>query len=344
MTEHKPTVAVQVVTWNGLRHIPSCLRSVEEQTYTDHQLLIIDNASIDGSLEWLRANAPKVYILRNNKNAGFARAHNQGFRLTKSPYVLCLNQDVVLDRTWLDKAVEVMESDPEVGMIGGRIIRYDYDENSLTGIAISDIVDTAGLAADRGRHVVDRESGWPLSRHQVTSGPVFGLSGACVLFRLAALESVRYQDEFFDEDFFAYKEDVDLAWRFHRRGWSAWYRDDLVAYHYRSIRGVAMSISWRMAQYYRGREQRNAWYSYRNHLLMLLKNERPSTFWPDSLWILWFEIGKFVFLLFTRPRTLSAWGDVFRLAGKMRRKGKVISSSATVPAGQVRQWFRKVMA
>lgn len=341
MPENSPTISVQVVTWNGMRHLPTCFRSIEEQTRPADQLLVIDNYSIDGTLDWIRDNAPRAYILRQNRNTGFAHGHNQGFRLTKTKYILCLNQDVILDKEWLERATEIMEKNPQLGMLGGRIMRYDYDDHELTGVVISDIVDSAGLRIDRARHVIDRESGWKMDRHRAESGLVFGLSGACIMFRTAALNAVRYGDEYFDEDFFSYKEDIDLAWRLQRAGWSAWYQDDLLAFHHRTIRGEAMSASLRMAKYYWQREKMNARFSYRNHLLMLIKNETPTTFWPDSPWIIWYETGKFIFLLFTRPRTLSVWREVLRLIPSMKRKARLIEEKSKVPAKEIRMWFLK---
>ena len=325
--------------WNGIVHLPTCFQSIEKQTNKNFSILVVDNGSLDGSVAWIRVNVPHAYILQNNRNLGFADAHNQAIRLSKAPYVLCLNQDFLLEPQWIESAVTYLDAHPEVASYGTRIVRYSYNEQALTGVDISGIIDSTGLRVTRSRHAFDRDSGRRTEDRAPHSEFVFGLSAACVMYRRSALESVRYQDEYFDDDFFAYKEDVDLSWRLQRAGWSAWYDDTITAYHHRSIRGQNSVSSLKLAQSHRHRTAINTRLSYRNHQLMLLKNETAGTFWPDSIQIVWYEFRKFVFLLFTGPKTLNAWVDVWRLAGRMRKKKAIIRQHARRSAGEVRQWF-----
>ncbi len=332
-------ISIQLVSWNGIVHLPSCLRSIEAQTLKPKRLLIVDNGSVDETVRWLQANAPTAYVLRNNRNLGFCRGHNQAFRLANTPYVLCLNQDIVLDPQWLDRAVQIMDDHPEVGALGGMTVRSDYDENSLTGIKDSGIIDSTGLVVYRSRHAVDRDSGTARDTCHRPAGSVFGLNAACIVYRMAALESIRYQDEYFDDDFFAYKDDIDTSWRLRRAGWECWYDPRLIAFHHRTIRGEQSVSSLQIARQHRRRKQVNAWFSYRNHLLLLIKNETRATFWRDAAWILWYEFRKAGYLLVTQPRALTAWRDILKLRTNMRRKAKTIRTTARCTPMQIRTWF-----
>src|SRR5207249_3779185 len=98
-------VSINIVSWNGLTHLPTCLESVVHQHFQDFSILIIDNGSVDGTVAWLQENYPHAHLLRNSRNLGFARAHNQGIRLAGSDYILLLNQDVVLTPEWLSRGV-----------------------------------------------------------------------------------------------------------------------------------------------------------------------------------------------------------------------------------------------
>ncbi|MFN3301467.1 MAG: glycosyltransferase, partial [Patescibacteria group bacterium] len=105
-------ISIQIVTWNSRKFLSECLNSIFNQTYKDFSILIIDNASNDGTIEFIKENYPTLNILRNSKNLGFATAHNQGLRLFEnSPYVLLINPDVILEKDWLEKILSVIEKD-----------------------------------------------------------------------------------------------------------------------------------------------------------------------------------------------------------------------------------------
>lgn len=334
-----PRVAVHIVTWNSLQHLPNCLEAVKHQRYPDIDLLLVDNASVDGTEKWLREHYPHIHFLRNTRNVGFARAHNQGLRITDAPYVLLLNPDVILQPDWLERGVAYLEAHPEAGSFGGKLRRFEYSPDELREVRFSDIIDSAGLVGNRARHFVDRGSGVPDQGQFDHDQPVFGFSGACVLFRRTALESVRYKDEYIDDDFFAYKDDTDLAWRLQRLGWTAWFDHRALAHHHRTIQGQSVVTDRLIARNHRSRTALNSYYSYRNHWLMLLKNERFATVWRDGPWIAWYELKKFIFLLVRRPIVLRAWPDIWRLYARMKKKGAELDQRAKRTPLEVRHWF-----
>lgn len=338
-TTKQPRVAVHLVSWNSRQHLPSCLQSIVTQTYPALDLLIVDNASIDGSETWLREHYPHVHMLRNTRNLGFARAHNQALLLTNTPYVVMINPDVIVQPDWVARGVAYLERHPDVGSFSGKVLRFDYSPDELREVHFSGIIDTTGLVGNRARHFFDRGSGQTDSGQYDQPESVFGFSGALVMYRRSALERVRYRDEYIDDDFFAYKDDTDLAWRLQRCGWSAWYDPQAVAYHHRTIQGQSAITDRMIAKNHRRRSALNSYYSYRNHWLMLMKNERWSTVWRDLPWISTYELKKLLFLALRRPRALKAWAEIFRLASTMRRKAKHLEQRATVDPQHVRQWF-----
>lgn len=339
MIQDKPLVSIHIVAWNGMTHLPSCLQSVMAQTYQPMTTMIVDNGSADTTVAWLASEYPQVHLLRNPRNLGFCRGHNQALRITESPYVLCLNQDVVLTPDWISRAVAILENRPDVGAVGGKVLRYSYSDEELKSVVTSGIIDSAGLQIFRSRHVIDRGSGQDDTGQYDAAEAVFGLNGACVLYRRKALESIRWRDEYFDEDFFAYKDDVDIARRLLRMNWVSWYDGSLVAYHHRTIRGQSKTGNINIAKNFLRRDRINATFSYRNHWLVAMKHETFRSLWPDLPWVLWYELRKAVFLLVTKPATLAGGFSAWRLWPTMKTKAKLLSHVAPQSATVIRQWW-----
>ena len=339
MPKTSTKVSVHIVTWNSNVHLRTCFHALDEQTSKEWSLMVVDNASLDGTVKWLHEHYPATPVLKNTRNLGFSRAHNQAILLTQSAYILVMNPDIVLEPEWIARAVTWMDEHPEFGAIGGKTLRYTYSNDELNEVQQSGIIDSTGIKMLRSRHVIDRGTGQSDVGQFEVGEDVFGLSGACVMFRRQALEQARYKDEYFDDNFFAYKEDVDLAWRLQRLGWRARYESSLRAFHHRHIRGVAASSDALIARNHRSRTSHMSYLSYRNHWLMLLKNERWATFWRDGLYIVWYELKKSIFLLFVSPTALRGLGDVLRLQRLMKKKATLLDHRATVTTLAVRQAY-----
>lgn len=303
MNSQTPRVSIQIVSWNSLTHLPSCLEALNRQTFTSWSLMIVDNASLDGTVAWLREYYPSVSLLRNMRNVGFSRAHNQAIKLTNSAYVLVMNPDIILTPEWLTTAVTYMDQHPETAVVGGKNLRYEYTPGELKEPVLTSIIDSTGLKMRRSRHTVDRGSG-ENDRGQFQTGPVFGISGSCALYRRSDLQAAQQPQGIFDENFFAYKEDVDLAWRLQMMGRSAVYLSTAVAYHYRAAKGDDQSGNLAIARNHRRRAAHIAYLSYRNHWLMVNKNDNARSWWLDSPWIVSYEVKKFLYLLLYQPRAL----------------------------------------
>lgn len=212
-------VSVVVVNWNGRAALERGLPSIVGSLANVHgaELVVVDNGSVDGSAEVLERLAPAARLIRNDDNVGFSPAANQGIRATEGTYVALLNNDVVCHPDWLRLLVDALEADPRLGTAAAQL-RYLHDPGRINSAGI--IVDLIGRARDR-------RDGLPASAEPQRPVAVFGGSGGAVLYRRAMLDEVGL----LDERYFAYLEDVDLAWRARRRGWGAVYVPGSIVLH-----------------------------------------------------------------------------------------------------------------
>ncbi len=222
------TVSSLIISWNSLALLKSCIESLRKQTVRPEQVVVVDNGSTDGSVEWLREQ-PDLEVIESMTNLGFAAANNLGFRACRQSAVLCLNADVVLHPGYIESCLQHLEH-PDVGSVTGKLLRASpVGTIDSTGHAVYGI----GWAENRGEELPD--GGFD------SAGEVFGICAASGLYRMAALRSVAVEGEVFDEIYFSYIEDVDLDWRLRWMGWRTWYEPDAVAIHHRSASGARTS-------------------------------------------------------------------------------------------------------
>ena len=210
------SVAVVIVSWNGRDHLRPCLHALATQTYPNLKVVVVDNASTDGSPELVRNEFPQVQVIQSSKNLGFAAANNLAIRATNTPFVATLNNDTVVDPTWLQALVETAESGPGVGSVASRMVFAHAPE----------VMNSSGIAIDPVGIAWDRWGGYPASM-ATEPGEVFGACAGAALYRREMLDDVGL----FSERFFAYLEDVDLSWRARLRRWRCLYAPDALVRH-----------------------------------------------------------------------------------------------------------------
>lgn len=335
-----------------MRFLPDLLESIMGQTFKDFNVLIIDNGSTDGVETFLREHHPGIAFIRNARNLGFSVAHNQGIRYAiehwpqaelVDRFVLLTNPDIVLNHTYLEELMKVVRTYPQSGAFGGKLLRAfgeNVGDDVLKEVVRSDRIDSVGLNPHRNRTVSDRGAGELDTGQYQKEEQVFGISGALVLYRASALEEVRFKDEILDADFFAYKEDVDLAWRLQHRGWDATYAPNAIAYHYRGMYGPEKS-GWRERLWNRRQKSplRN-FFSTRNHWLLLIKNVRWSDLFFSFPWMFVHETGRLVYVLvFERFGWRAVW-EALGLFPRMWKKRHVSLHNARRPTKKIRAWFR----
>jgi len=222
-----PTVSVIIVNWNGKHLLADCLSSLRSQTFRDFEIILVDNGSTDGSIEFVRKNFPEVVLITLLENRGFAGGNNAGILASSGHYIALLNNDTRTDSNWLAALVNAAASDPEGGMWASKILSYDTP----------DVIDNVGLllywdglARGRGRLEVDQGQ---YDRPEEALFP----SGCACLYRRKMLD----ETGLFDEDFFAYADDVDMGLRGRLAGWGCRYVPEAVVYHKYSSSSSAYS-------------------------------------------------------------------------------------------------------
>lgn len=201
-------VSVVVPTWNGLTHLQKCLPALLVQQSVDYEIVVVDNGSSDGTAKYLQDHYPQVRVIRNDRNLGFAAANNAAIRATQGEFVATLNNDTLPHERWLASLVSSAEAFPRHGAFASKMCFWEQAQ----------FVNSAGIVVDRAGLAWDRHCGDPVE-HASEGAEVFGASAGAALYRREMLDDIGL----FDERFFAYLEDVDLAWRAQWAGWRARY-------------------------------------------------------------------------------------------------------------------------
>jgi GT2 family glycosyltransferase len=219
-----PTVAVVIVNWNGGKYIGRCLEALACQTRPPHEVVVVDNASADDSPALVEQRYPWARLLRNTHNAGFGAGCNLGARATSSDLVATLNPDTQPEPRWLESLVgAASESDSREGMWASLMLF----------MAPAGLINSAGIAIDVLGIAWDRLGGQPAEPTPATV-EVFGPCAGAALYRRSLLEQIGG----FDEDYFLYLEDVDLAWRAQAVGWRCRFVPEALVYHVHSAAAV----------------------------------------------------------------------------------------------------------
>lgn len=209
-------VSVIIVNWNGKKFISECLDGLRRQTYKDHSIVLVDNASDDGSLELIHRKYPEVKTIALAENLGFAVANNIAIESIDTEYVALLNNDAVPHPGWLTNLLKTLEMNPGAGMAASKMLLYDHPE--IIDRA-GDIYTTAATALLNGR-------GKP-SYYFNKPAWIFGACAGAAIYRKQMLDEIG----FFDEDFFLLYEDVDLSFRAQLHGYKCIYVPNAIVYH-----------------------------------------------------------------------------------------------------------------
>ncbi|HSB07237.1 MAG TPA: glycosyltransferase family 2 protein [Thermodesulfobacteriota bacterium] len=214
-----PLISVVILNWNGKEYLYPCLQSVKEQTHPNLEIILVDNASTDGSIETIQKCFNDLQVIVNLSNLGYGGGNNRGIREAKGRYIFVLNSDTEIEKECITYLWRSIEAAPGIGVTTPKILLHDQREKlDAAGLTIY----PDGLSIGRGR----------LESHEKHSQreEVFFGSGCASLFRKEMLAEIGL----FDEDFFAYAEDTDLGWRARLAGWKAFYVPEAIVYHHHS--------------------------------------------------------------------------------------------------------------
>ena len=260
-------VNIIIVNWNGRKFLSECLESLRRQTYQPLTIILVDNGSTDGSVDFVKKNYPEVKAIRLDRNLGFSIANNIAIESVNSAYVALLNNDAVAHPKWIKNLVDSLEANPLAGFAASKMLFYD-DRS---------IIDRAGDAYTRAGTGLLRGRGMPADSYSEQEW-VFGACAGAALYRTQMLRDIGL----FDEDFFLLYEDVDLSFRAQLKNYKCLYVPEAIVYHKASssiVHDSAISV----------------YYSHRNLEWVYVKN-MPSKLMLKTFWLhVIYDIGAFFF-------------------------------------------------
>lgn len=327
-----PRVVVGIINYGDYRHLPTCLDSIKRQTLPPEHIILLDNQSHVDEIHRVGRAYPEVRILAIRDNLGYSGGANRIIREANGGEdILLLNPDVVLDPRHLEELVLAMQSNPGAGAAGGKLLLGDAqgvdercDDPSQT------LLDTTGHLIFRTRRIIDRGHGERDDGRYDRPEEIFSVCGAAVLYRRSMLEDVRTDGECFDEDFFAYKEDVDICWRAQLLGWTALYHPAATAHH---LRGWKRGDNRRRVPWIR------KYHSFKNHALMMIKNELPALLRRDYLPILWLGACAMAYVTLAEPPLWRSALDLRRYWPRARYKRGIIMARRRASVDRMGRWF-----
>ena len=260
----KGRVSIVIPHWNGLRFLETCLTALRNQTYSDIEVILADNASEDGSQAYTREHFPEVLIEQLPTNRGFTGACNAGMQVSSGEYVVLLNNDTEVDPNWVQEIVSAFERYPEAGFIASKMLLFDKRDHFHTA---GDLYRVDGRPINRGvwQHDIGQYD---------TEDFVFSACGGSSAYRRSMLEDIGL----LDDDFFFSLEDIDLGWRAQMQGYKCLYVPTAIVYHQLSASGGGVTASF---------------YDGRNSLFVLIKNYPRlllNKYWRDIVRFQWQEI------------------------------------------------------
>lgn len=321
-----PLVSVLIVTFNSARHISACLESLRAQDYAPLEIIIVDNASSDGTPEFLR-KLENARLIFNHENRGFAAAQNQAIRLAKGEWLLCLNPDVILSRDFIRQLVNAGTLDAKVGTICGKLLRWQPGGTPER----TQIIDSTGIYFLPNLRHLDRGSEETDTGQYERMEYVFGATGAAALYRRSMVEDVSVNGEFFDEEFFSYREDADLAWRAQLMDWKCLYVPSAIGWHERRVtperrEELPYQINW---------------HSVKNRFLMRAKNIGFGLWWRSAFSATLRNEVIFAYAILRDWRLLSAlyyWWPMHPRGWLQKRK--IIQRKRRVCDRELARWFK----
>ena len=312
---HGTKVSVIIPHWNGIDILSDCLESLSRNTYPNLEILVVDNASTDGSSDWISLHYPNIKLIQNNKNYGYSGGCNRGAEASSGDYLIFLNNDTVHNEDFIERLADFLNLNPQVSAVQPKILNY-FDRNKFDYAGgCGGWIDILGFPFARGRLFLDLE----VDENQYEKiRPIFWASGTAMMIRKKDFELLGG----FDDVFFAHQEEIDLCWKIHLSGSQVWSIPSAVVFHKNA---VTLPMFSRLKQYL----------NHRNSMLMILSNYSL----PMSLYLVPIRIGlEFVALIYSLLRL-----DINHFIGILQSFAWILTHPHIVVKKRIRtQKLRKV--
>ncbi|MCE1248424.1 MAG: glycosyltransferase family 2 protein [Firmicutes bacterium] len=328
-------ISVIIPNFNGAKFIPMCLDSFKNQTFTDFELIVVDNNSADDSCKIIEEQYPHVNLIKMSYNSGFSIAVNTGIKASKGDFIALFNNDAEATPNWLEELYKPMVEDATVGVTGSKILYYfRRDTIDSAGVVMND----DGVTDNRGS--LEKDTGQYDKKEFL-----FGSCAAAILYRRKMLDDIAINGEIYDEDFFAYYEDSDINARCWLAGYKCLYVPEAVVYHIGSATNKKVKIKdgkpllevelklEEAEPLTRGNYM--MFYSSCNYFNLLIKNMPADFFWKKLWKTLVYEFIHYflyslkngIFILYLK----SKWRGFCQIP-VMLKKRKIIQSKKKVDA------------
>lgn len=305
-----PKISIVIPNMNGAHFLRPCLDSLRRQIFTNFELIIIDNASNDDSLIVAKDKIPEAIIYSFEKNEGFAKAVNQGIKMAKGEYIFLLNNDTELDINCLNTLNNFLDQHSDISFCATKMLYFE--ERNIIDIA-GDILTIYGIAHKRGNGEID-------SGQYDKGQAIFGACAGAAFYRRSLFEQIGY----FDEDFFAYLEDVDISFRANLAGHKCWYVPEAIVYH---VDGGTSRKFQKFALFL----------TIRNQLYLIYKNFSWPLFFISLPFLLIGQTRNFLSGLKNHylKDVFKAYGEFFMNLKTLRKKRNKIQREKTVNALEI---------
>ena len=309
-----PRVAVVILNYNGRQHLETFLPSILMTTYGDWHLVVADNGSTDGSIDWLKVHYPDIRIIDLKQNYGYAEGYNQALKQMNADYCILLNSDVAVTPGWIEPMVQLLESDPLIGAVQPKILAYKQADHFEYAGAAGGWMDTLGYPFCRGRVFAKVESD---NGQYDDNSEIFWASGAALVVRTHLFRN----SGGFDGDYFAHSEEIDWCWRIKRAGYKIMVAPAAVIYH---LGGGTLDYL----------SAKKVYLNFRNGLFTLVKNETAARLW----WLIPFRLvldglAGGLFLAQGKPShvwaILQAHGSFYKNFPALWKKRKAVKNKVT---------------
>ncbi|HEU0138892.1 MAG TPA: glycosyltransferase [Bryobacteraceae bacterium] len=325
-----PLVTVTIVTFDSRKYIERCLDSIYEQDYRPIEVIVVDNASTDGTAELLMEYEDLVRVLYNYENTGFAAAQNQAIAAGHGEWVLTLNPDVRLFPGFIERLVEAASSGSGVGTVCGKLLRAAPD----LSVPRERRIDSTGIHFTPSQRHFDRGWNEPDDGRFNTPEYVFGATAAAALYRREMIEDVSLDGDFFDPDFFTYREDADIAWRAQLMGWRCLYVPSAMGCHVRRISAANRRSAPPVLRMH----------SVKNRFLMRIKNMTGDLYHRHWKSITMRDVLVTGGCLLAEPACLPAFWRLACLFPRALAKRREIMKRCTVTDEYMAAWFSEAPA
>jgi len=282
-------VSIIIVTCGIKNYLMSCLDSLREQVYKDFEIIVIDNSLNQNFSQEIDKYYPQIKLYSSPENLFYCAALNLGIETSRGDFILCLNDDVILDKKFIEEALRAFSIDERIGMVSGKILRSDGKTIDSTGLFLSPWC----TAKERGYGSKDTGQ---FDKEEY----IFGVNGAVAFYRRKMLEDIKIDTDYFDSDYQIFYEDLDVAWRGQNFGWKAHYAPKAIAYH---VRGATVRKSFGIDKLYARRYLSNDLHFdlVKNRYLTLIKNESYLDLALHLPFILFYDFLVWSYILFFKP-------------------------------------------